>query len=134
MARFFMESSRRIVEDKTIIFGDARISVITDRILRVERAVNGLFEDRPTQVVLERNFAKPDFSYEKTDDKVLVLTKERKFLIDTSTLNVSVERQGKWVSEKNGTNLKGTARTLDFSWGKWQLPSIRVDKIGRAHV
>ena len=127
MARFFMESSRRIDEDKTIIFGDARISVITDRIIRVERAVNGLFEDRPTQVVLERNFAKPDFSYEKIDDKVLVLTKERKFLIDTSTLNVSVERQGKWVSEKNGTNLKGTARTLDFSWGKWQLPSIRVD-------
>ena len=127
MARFFIESSRRIDEDKTIIFGDARISVITDRILRVERGVDGVFEDRPTQVVLERNFAKPEFTYSKNDDKVLVVTKERQFSVDINTLKVAVERGGKWVGAGGGRNLKGTARTLDFSWGKWQLPSIRVD-------
>ena len=127
MARFWVETSKGIDEEKIIKIGDVRISVITDRILRVERGVDGVFEDRPTQVVLERNFAKPEFTYSKNDDKVLVVTKERQFSIDINTLKVAVERGGKWVGAGGGRNLKGTARTLDFSWGKWQLPSIRVD-------
>ena len=127
MKRFGICSSNNISSDKTATFGNVRISVITDRILRVESSADGVFEDRPTQTVLDRNFTNTKFTIDKKDDKVLVLTKSKVFSVDTNTLEVRVKRGEKWVREKDGRNLKGTARTLDFSWGKWQLPSIRVD-------
>ena len=34
------------------------------------------------------------------------------------------------MSSHSGRNLKGTARTLDFSWGRWQLQTLRV-KLGK---
>ena len=127
MERFGIYSSNSILSDKTAVFGNVRISVITDRILRIERSIDGVFEDRPTQTVLDRNFTNAKFSVDKKEDKVLVATQKKIFEVDTNTLEVRVKRDEKWVREKGGKNLKGTARTLDFSWGKWQLPSIRVD-------
>ena len=125
--RFSVVSSKIIDSEKTVLFQDVRISVITDRILRVERCNDDVFEDRPTQVVLERNFAKPHFTYEKNGDKVLIKTHCVTFIVDLKSLKVAVEKGERRVSAKDGVNLKGTARTLDFSWGKWQLPSIRVN-------
>ena len=127
MDRFSVGCSSQIDKYKTLIFDNVRVSVITDRILRVERSIDGVFEDRPTQVVFERNFAKTHFKYAKNDNKIVVKTQKKVFSIDTNTLEVRVKKGEKWVGEKQGKNLKGTARTLDFSWGKWQLPSIRVD-------
>ncbi len=127
MDRFSVGCSSQIDKEKTLIFDNVRVSVITDRILRVERSIDGVFEDRPTQVVFERNFAKTHFKYAKNDNKIVVETQKKVFSIDTNTLEVRVQKDEKWVGEKQGKNLKGTARTLDFSWGKWQLPSIRVD-------
>ena len=130
MERFSAVLSSAISGDKTIIINDVRVSVITDRILRVERSSDSVFEDRPTQVVFERNFAKTHFNYEKNDNKLIVKTQKKVFSVDLNTLEVLVEKGEKWVGEKDGCNLKGTARTLDFSWGRWQLPSIRV-KMGK---
>ena len=130
MERFSAVLSSAISGDKTIIINDVRVSVITDRILRVERSLDGVFEDRPTQVVFERNFAKTHFNYEKNGNKLIVKTQKKVFSVDLNTLEVLVEKGEKWVGEKDGCNLKGTARTLDFSWGRWQLPSIRV-KMGK---
>ena len=127
MDRFSVGCSSQIDKDKTLIFDNIRVSVITDRILRVERSMDGVFEDRPTQVVFERNFAKTHFKYAKNDNKIVVKTQKKVFSVDINTLEVRVQKGEKWVGEKQGKNLKGTARTLDFSWGKWQLPSIRVD-------
>ena len=127
MERFSVAFCEAISKDKTIVVGDVRVSVITDRILRIERSVDGIFEDRATQVVFDRNFAKPHFTYEKSEDKLVVSTQKKIFSVDLTSLNVRVKRDEKWVSESDGRNLKGTARTLDFSWGRWQLPSVRVD-------
>ena len=127
MDGFMVEYCNNISEDKIVVIGAVRISVITDRILRVERSDDGLFEDRPTQVVFDRNFAKTHFTYEKTDDKVLVKTQRKVFSVDLNTLKVLVQEGKNWVGENDGINLKGTARTLDFSWGRWQIPSGRVN-------
>ncbi len=110
-----------IDENKTIVLDGVRVSVITDRIIRVERSENGCFEDRPTQKILDRNFAKPHFTSEICGDKLLINTKSKEFKVDIKTLKVAVKDGNKWVSHKDGKNLKGTARTLDFSWGKFQL-------------
>ena len=129
MSRFGLKTET-IDPSQTYVKNGVRLSVITPRILRVERSVDGVFEDRPTQMVFERNFANPQFSVIENGNKVTILTKQKEFSVDLKTLSVSVKKDGKWVSSHSGKNLKGTARTLDFSWGRWQLQTLRV-KLGK---
>lgn len=129
MSRFGLKTEP-INPSQTYVKNGVRLSVITPRILRVERSVDGVFEDRPTQMVFERNFANPQFSVIENGNKVTILTKQKEFSVDLNTLSVSVKKDGKWVSSHSGKNLKGTARTLDFSWGRWQLQTLRV-KLGK---
>lgn len=129
MSRFGLKTDP-INPSQTYVKNGVRLSVITPRILRVERSVDGVFEDRPTQMVFERNFANPQFSVIENGNKVTILTKQKEFSVDLKTLSVSVKKDGKWVSSHSGKNLKGTARTLDFSWGRWQLQTLRV-KLGK---
>lgn len=129
MSRFGLKTEP-INPSQTYVKNGVRLSVITPRILRVERSVDGVFEDRPTQMVFERNFANPQFSVTENGNKVTILTKQKEFSVDLKTLSVSVKKDGKWVSSHSGRNLKGTARTLDFSWGRWQLQTLRV-KLGK---
>lgn len=129
MSRFGLKTEP-INPSQTYVKNGVRLSVITPRILRVERSADGVFEDRPTQMVFERNFANPQFSAIENGNKVTILTKQKEFSVDLKTLSVSVKKDGKWVSSHSGRNLKGTARTLDFSWGRWQLQTLRV-KLGK---
>ena len=129
MSRFGLKTEP-INPSQTYVKNGVRLSVITPRILRVERSADGVFEDRPTQMVFERNFANPQFSVIENSNKVTILTKQKEFSVDLNTLSVSVKKDGKWVSSHSGKNLKGTARTLDFSWGRWQLQTLRV-KLGK---
>ncbi|MBR2056690.1 MAG: DUF4968 domain-containing protein, partial [Clostridia bacterium] len=129
MSRFGLKTEP-INPSQTYVKNGVRLSVITPRILRVERSADGVFEDRPTQMVFERNFANPQFSVIENGTKVTILTKQKEFSVDLKTLSVSVKKDGKWVSSHSGKNLKGTARTLDFSWGRWQLQTLRV-KLGK---
>ena len=129
MSRFGLKTEP-INPSQTYVKNGVRLSVITPRILRVERSVDGVFEDRPTQMVFERNFANPQFSVIENGNKVTILTKQKEFSVDLKTLSVSVKKDGKWVPSHSGKNLKGTARTLDFSWGRWQLQTLRV-KLGK---
>lgn len=112
--------------ENTIVDGDFRITVITDRILRLEHVVGGKFEDRPSQSVVCRNFANPQFTYAKTKDEVRVVTKEKEFFINKHTANVLVKKGDGWRDARHGRNLKGTARTLDFSFGWIKLDTLFV--------
>ncbi len=94
-----------------------RISVLSDRILRVERSANGVFEDRASQRVLNRNFSNPNFISHKYDNKMRIKTNSVEFYIDLKTLDVQANLSGTWHSPNEGQNLLGTARTLDGTSG-----------------
>lgn len=50
-------------KENTIIVGDVRISVLSDRTLRIEK---GSFTDKRTQFAFCRNYANPQFKHAKT--------------------------------------------------------------------
>ena len=87
-------------EDNVAQFDDVRISVLSDRIIRVEK---GEFTDKRTQLVVCRDFANPHFTIQKTSDKVLVVTDKYMFCIDLDNANVYVKTEdekdwaGKWL-------------------------------------
>ena len=85
---FKLDYEKAIANEKSIIQGQKyRFTVLTERLIRLEYSEEGIFEDRPTKLVWNRNFEVPEF-HVKEDEKYLELTtkyfklyyiKERKF-------------------------------------------------------
>lgn len=79
-----------------------RITVLTERLVRLEYNENGFFEDKPTELVWYRNFNKPNFTVSETKNVLQITTKyfellykkEKKFyggkLTPTANLKISL--------------------------------------------
>ena len=103
-----------------------RISVLTDRLLRLEYRKDGQFYDGVTQVVVNRQFDPVDFTCEREGESVrietacLILRYNGK-AFSGNGLSVELKENGfVWhYGELHGNdgNLKGTARTLDETNG-----------------
>ena len=111
-----------------------RISVLTERLLRLEYNETGHFEDRASQVVWNRAFPKVEFEVNETEEE---LELETSFLhlhydkkeFSANGLTIEVKGYGKdqarsWFFGKDpehSGNLFGTARTLDMVNGSCEL-------------
>lgn len=72
--QFEVDYTKAKSDGKAIILGNNyRISVITERVVRLEYSPNGQFNDRPTQLIKKRNVGLPDF-YVRQDATMLELT------------------------------------------------------------
>lgn len=116
MDRFYTAKAP-ISDNKVYQTEQLRFSVITNRILRVEKASGKLFEDRATQKIMHRDFG--DVSFEVKDDNnvVVIKTPEAEFHVDKSTLKVEVKMVSYIVDADNVHYLGGTFRTLDNALG-----------------
>ena len=116
----------------TIIKDKVRLSVITDRLLRVEIDKKGSFTDEPTQSIICRNFATPQFKVVEDGDILIIITAKTIFKYDIKNqkmLGISV-RGGKNLTEFKSGNLKGTYRTLDMTTGPIELGDGLMSKNG----
>ena len=111
-----------------IISGDTwRISVLTDRLLRLEYQEQGLFEDRPTQAVVNRDFPEVSCDVREENGRIFIDTGELSLSYDgkpfsTPGLSIRVKAAGTiwYYTVPFGNfdkNLYGTARTLDNTNG-----------------
>ena len=74
--QFEVDSAKAVSEDKAVIPGKKyRISVITDRVIRIEYSPLGQFIDRPTQLIKKRNLGVPDFSVRQDQNILEIATK-----------------------------------------------------------
>lgn len=122
--------------DALITAEDIRVSVISDRIIRIEK---GEFTDKKTQCVMCRNFANPQFTSTKEHNKLVIRTKSRIFFIDLKRLVTEVEfaEDGHIAEPSARTNLGGTARTLDGTFGVlggWKCKREKKDRFGIGHI
>lgn len=123
-----------------------RFTVLTAQMLRMEYAEDGGFEDRPTQVVWNRNFNKPEFT----------VTDQNGYLeIDTEYFHLVYDKQefgpnhlyidvkyaftnygGRWYYGRTDYgdpprehNLKGTARIRTRCDGEWYEGSTILERM-----
>lgn len=104
LGQYFKFDLNKSTANKECIFkGDNyRITVLTERLIRLEYNENQMFEDYPTELIWYRNFPKPDFVV-KESSKILNITtkyfeltyvKEKKFgsnkLTPTKNLKISL--------------------------------------------
>ena len=74
--QFEVDYTKAKSDKKAIVQGNNyRISVITERVVRLEFSVNGQFNDRPTQLIRRRNVGLPDFSVRQDANIVEISTK-----------------------------------------------------------
>jgi len=123
-------------DNACIVENDIRISVLSDRIIRIER---GAFTDKRTQTVFCRNFTNPQFTYTKERNKVVIRTKSRIFFVDLKTLRTEVEfaEDGHISEPSDKSNLGGTARTLDGTFGVlggWKGRREKKDRFFLGHI
>ena len=112
--------------ESEVIFGNARFTVLTPRLVRMEWSADGKFEDRATLGIVNRRLDVPEFEVRKTSGSVTVktnfLTLKYKGQENFNEKNLSVsflmsedgKEKGKWHPGMDDSgNLLGTARTLD---------------------
>ena len=96
-----------------------RVTVLTERLLRVEKQSKNIFCDEATQYIWNRNFPEVKYTVERSGKLMLITTKWAKFYFDPMSKDVtSVFLNGRWVYVKHAKNFGGTCRTLDNSVGR----------------
>ena len=76
MIKYFQNSSPAAKEG-AIIKGDKyRFTVLTSRLIRIEYNNDGLFEDRATLTVINREFEVPEFNVTDKSELLTITTKD----------------------------------------------------------
>ena len=100
-------------KENVVFFEDYKVTVLFDRLFRIEKNPNGSFFDNATQSIWFRNMPAVKFSVNENEDSIEIIT-------DRVTLNLSKNFEssycilnGKKVKLNNEGNLLSTTRTLD---------------------
>lgn len=123
-------------KENVITEGNTRITVILPGVIRIENcsSPNG-FTDKPTQSIWYRNHGKVSFSVEIKGGNIHVKTDKADFCVKKSNGKPVYTKTGNMVSKcNNAKNLKGTARTLDQTFGPIPLKDGVASKDGAAIV
>lgn len=119
-----VETSPKALEENVIVCGEYRITVLSDRLFRVEKDSQRIFEDGATQSVWFRDFPQQSLTYSVKNEEICVATNAVKLVINTLDYDDSyVVINNKRVAINNDGNLFATARTLDGydgDEGRWK--------------
>ncbi len=108
--------------ENVIFWRDYRITVLQDRLFRLEKNRGKRFRDTATQVVWFRNMAPQQFTFADHGDSAVIDTGACRLILTPRRRDCRVELGGQLLKLDNSGNLKGTARTLDrcdgdMEWG-----------------
>lgn len=74
--QFALDLSKAKADPACVFMGEKyRITVLTERLVRLEYSENGVFEDSPTELVMCRNFPKPEFTVADKKNELIIKTK-----------------------------------------------------------
>lgn len=130
-----------------VVSGNARFTVLTPEMIRVEYSDKGVFEDRATFTVVNRRLAVPNYEkaeddnylYIKTDKVQLKYkkgTNPRTVPASSANLSITLRHNGRdvlwYIGKPDPMNLKGTCRTLDGSNGDNKRAELENGLISRS--
>lgn len=101
------------LKENVVSWLDYRITVLSERLFRIEKSPNLKFRDSATQSVWFRNAEKQTFSVNQTNAELVIKTKSITLKILPERQDCTIILDGKELPICNDQNLKGTYRTLD---------------------
>ncbi len=127
--RLIAKTAPKADAENILFWHSYRISVLGDRLFRMERSENGKFRDCATQAVWFRNMPKQEFAFLDQGEIAYVITPACTLILSKARGQVCVELNGRRVLADNADNLLGTYRTLDNCNGDVRFaPWIKGDK------
>ena len=135
--------------DKSIIKGSKyRITVLSDSLIRLEYSDTSYFEDRPTELAINRNFPTPQFEYQENDKFLVILTKyfklqyakEKPFVGSTfapdTNLRVSLNGTDKvwYYGHDEARNFMGVVDNLDTKKPYMTTAEIQIAEKNKAKI
>ncbi len=108
--QFKLDLNRAIANPACVLKGDKyRITVLTERLVRLEYNAEGYFEDSPTELVWYRNFPRPEFN---------VINNRSNLIIETKYFSLSYIKEAPFVgsSINKAGNLKIDLLGSEKTW------------------
>lgn len=141
MNKLYQLVSNPVSDKNSIVQGKHyRISILTDRLVRLEYSKQGVFEDRATQKIIHRNFPVPYFTVIEKEDQIDICTRylqikydKKEFTCDGLSICFTGQNFYSHVSWNYGVtsnSLKGTGRTLDGADGSIDLEDGLLSRDG----
>ena len=141
MKDIYRISTRPVSIEENQIRGERyRITMLTEGLVRLEYSEDGVFEDRPTQMALNRDFPKTEFHLIHRPDGIEVHTSRVQLIYNEemfSAHGLSIQVKGNlsayhsiWRFGEEVHDLGGTARTLDLADGEVELDHGVVSSFG----
>ena len=127
--------------------GNARFTVLTPEMIRIEYSAKGTFEDQATFTVVNRNLDVPQFTKTEDDTYLYITTSNLKLkyrkgtdprTIPASSTNLTIAVNGDGVQsvwypgKPDPLNLKGTCRTLDGLMGDSKRSEMEKGLVSRS--
>ena len=120
--KHLLVTTNPIANSKNILhWKNYRITVLQDRLFRLEYSENKKFRDEATQSVWYRNMPEQEFSCEEKSGKLYVTTAACSLIVAPNRKDCRIELNGKKLKIDNTSNLKGTYRTLDRYDGEYYI-------------
>jgi len=134
--------------DAIVVSGNARFTVLTPHIIRMEWSEDGVFEDHTSLTFVNRNLSVPKFEKKEADGYLQINTESMiiKYKLNSGKFNIdnlSIEpalpagrfeidnKKKTWTpGTKNEGNLLGTIRTLDGVDGATELETGLLSRDG----
>ncbi len=138
---FAQENNPVANQESVVISGEARFTILTSQLIRLEWDGNKVFEDNASQVFINRNLPTPKFSVKKRGKWCVIQTEGLKISylkgsgkFTSENLKIAFKHNDKTATwhygDEDSENLKGTARTLDGYVGgmNWEGKPIDLGK------
>ena len=106
-------------ESNMIFWQDYRVTVLGERLFRIEQSPTLRFRDQATQAIWYRDMPQVDFRCIKDDTKAVIETAACRLILYKDRTQVCVEFENGRQKLDNYGNLLGTYRTLDCCNGDW---------------
>jgi hypothetical protein len=132
-----------VANDGSIVkAGNARFTLLTPQLIRMEWDSSGHFEDRASLVIINRNLPVPSFKKEIRNGRLTITTNKLQLFYTINSgkfspenLSIKFKFNGHEVAWRPGIedtlNLKGTTRTLD-GWFGGSLDDLEDGLISRS--
>ena len=116
-------------KNNIVYYLNYRISVLQDRLFRIEQNNQKIFRDDATLNIFFRNTKKVDFKTKIEDDALKIITNAVTLVIKKNREDCYVILNNSEIKIDNKGNLLGTYRTLDGFDGQYYIYSKRKKKI-----
>ena len=130
-----------------VVSGNARFTVLTSQMIRIQYSQSALFEDRATFGIVNRRLPVPEFTTETSDGYLYIRTEDLTLRYKEGSefkatdkkpdnLMVTFQMNGRTVTwypgKDDSMNLLGTCRTLDQAWGDNKRSNLEKGLLSRA--